>query len=62
MNTKSLPSLYEVGHAALVDVGRLDLDAGVEGLVDDLAGQHVLQLGPDESAALAGLDMLELHD
>ena len=47
---------------ATVHGGRLDLDAGVEGLVDDLAGQHVLELGAHECGALAGLDVLELDD
>src|SRR4029077_4604672 len=36
------------------------LDAGVEGPVDNLAGQDVLQLGTHEGAALARLDVLEL--
>src|SRR5690606_6309028 len=52
----------EVLHLPLVDAGHLDLGAGVEGLVDRLAGQDVLQLGSDERAALAGLDVLELQD
>ena len=47
---------------ALVDVGDLDLDVGVEGLVDDLAGLDVLQLGAHERAALAGLVVLEPDD
>lgn len=34
----------------------------VERLVDDLAGQHVLELGAHEGRALAGLDVLELDD
>jgi hypothetical protein len=54
--------VVEVLHRALVDVGGLDLDAGVEGLVDDLAGQDVLQLGAHEGRPLAGLDVLELDD
>ena len=54
--------LVEVLHVATVDVRGLDLDAGVEGLVDDLAGQDVLELGAHERRALAGLDVLELHD
>src|SRR3712207_7459988 len=33
-----------------------------EGLVHDLAREHVLQRRPDERAALAGLDVLELGD
>ena len=36
--------------------------SGVERLVDDLAGQHVLELGAHEGAALAGLDVLEPDD
>src|SRR6478672_431392 len=56
------PVLVEVLHVATVDVRGLDLDARVEGLVDDLAGQDVLELGPHERRALAGLDVLELHD
>lgn len=34
----------------------------VERLVDDLAGEHVLELGAHEGRALAGLDVLELDD
>ncbi len=52
----------QIGHVALVHLRDLDLGAGVEGLVDDLARQHVLERGPDERAALAGLDVLELVD
>jgi len=54
--------LVQVLHRALVDVRGLHLDAGVEGLVHDLAGQHVLELGPYEGRALAGLDVLEFDD
>src|SRR6478736_10356188 len=54
--------LVQVLHRALVDVARLDLDAGVEGLVDDLARQDVLELGAHERGALARLDVLELDD
>jgi hypothetical protein len=54
--------LVQVGHVALVDVGRLDLGAGVERLVDDLARQHRLELGAHKGRALAGLDVLELDD
>src|SRR3954454_21974608 len=50
--------LVQVGHRPLVDVGRLDLGAGVERLVDDLPREHVLQRGPHERATLAGLDVL----
>src|SRR5690606_31832684 len=52
----------EVLHGALVDVRGLHLDARVEGLVDGLARRDVLELGPHEGRALAGLDVLELHD
>src|SRR5690606_12898268 len=44
------------------DVLDLDLGAGVVCLVDGLSGHDVLQLRADERAALAGLDVLELHD
>ena len=54
--------LVEVLHVTTVDGRGLDLDSGVEGLVDDLARHHVLQLGAHEGRALAGLDVLELHD
>src|SRR5919112_3436778 len=56
-----LAVLVQVLHVALVDVRGLDLGAGVERLVDDLAGQHRLELGADEGGSLAGLDVLELH-
>ena len=46
----------------LVDGGDLDLDVGVEGLVDGLAGLDVLQLGAHEGAALARLVVLEPDD
>src|SRR5207253_1393237 len=52
----------EVAAVALVDLGGLDLGARVEGLVDDLAGQDLLQLGAHEGRALTGLDVLELDD
>src|SRR5450759_2442388 len=54
--------LVEVLHGPLVDVGRVDLGPCIEGLVDDLAGQDRLELGPHEGRALAWLDMLELDD
>src|SRR4051794_21285855 len=54
--------LVEVLHLALVDDSDIDLGAGVEGAVDDLAGQQVLELGADERATLARLDVLELDD
>ena len=54
--------LVEVGHVTLVDLRHVDLRARVEGLVDDLAADDVLQGRADEGAALARLDVLELHD
>ncbi len=54
--------VVEVLHVPLVDARGLDLHPGVEGLVDDLAAHDVLQLGAHERRALAGLDVLELHD
>jgi hypothetical protein len=39
----------QVGHVALVDLRDVDLRAGVEGLVDDLAGD-VLERRADERA------------
>src|SRR5699024_10278214 len=53
--------MVEVLHVATIDVGGLDLGAGVEGLVDDLAGDDVLELGANERRPLAGLDVLELQ-
>src|ERR1700730_8529316 len=52
----------EVLHLAPVHAGLLDAHPGVEGPVDDLARHHVLQLGAHERAALAWLDVLEVHD
>ena len=52
----------EVLHLPLVDGGDLHPDAGVEGAVHHLARHHVLQLGADEGAALARLDVLEVDD
>jgi hypothetical protein len=54
--------LVEVLHRPLVDVARLDLGAGVERLVDDLAREHRLELGAHEGGALARLHVLELDD
>ena len=54
--------VVEVGEVAAVDVLDLDLGAGVVRAVDDLARDDVLELGADERAALAGLDVLELDD
>ena len=52
----------QVLEVAAVDGREVDLGAGVEGAVDDLAAQHVLHLGAHERAALAGLHVLELDD
>src|SRR3954469_3226831 len=52
----------QVLEVAAVDVLDVDLRAGVVRLVDDLPGHDVLQLGADERAALARLDVLELDD
>ena len=57
-----LAVVVEVGHRPLVDVRGVDLDVGVERLVDDLARQHVLELGPHDGPALAGLVVLEPDD
>src|SRR5665647_2162913 len=54
--------LVQVLHRSLVDVGGVDLGARVEGLVDDLAGEDRLELGPDERRTLAGFDVLELDN
>jgi hypothetical protein len=49
----------KVGHIALVDVGDFNLDTGVEGLVDNLARDYVLELAAHECRAFAWLDVLE---
>ena len=54
--------VVEVLHRPLVDVGHLDLDVGVEGLVDGLARLDVLQLRAHDRPALAGLVVLEPDD
>src|SRR5450759_417411 len=54
--------LVQVLHGPFVDVGRIDLGPRVEGLVDHLAGQDRLELGPHEGRTLPWLDMLELDD
>ena len=46
----------------LFEVDQLDLFAGPERVVDDLAELHVLELGPDERAALAWLHVLKVDD
>jgi len=52
----------EEGHVPAVDGGGVDLGAGVEGPVDDLPGEHVLQGGAHEGTPLAGLHVLERRD
>ncbi|SHX15666.1 Uncharacterised protein [Mycobacteroides abscessus subsp. abscessus] len=52
----------QVGGVAAVDGRGLDLDSGVEGLVDDLAREHVLELRAHEGRSLTGLHVLELGD
>ncbi len=47
--------VVQVGHVAAVDRRGLDLDAGVPGLVDGLAGEHVLQLRAHDAGPLPGL-------
>ena len=54
--------LVGVLQVAVVNGLELHLHARVEGLVDDLAAQHVLDGGTHESWALARLDVLELRD
>src|SRR5262249_20498597 len=49
-------------HPLLVEVDELHLLAGPERVVDDPAELHVLELGPDESAALAGFHLLEVDN
>ena len=51
-----------VSHVLALHEGLLELSGGVEGRLGDGAGHHVLHLGADEGSALAGLDVLELHD
>src|SRR5699024_636493 len=54
--------VVQVGHVTTVDGGGLNLDTGVPGLVDGLAGDDVLELGAHEGWALARLHVLELDD
>ena len=54
--------LIQVLVVAPIDVGEVDLRARVEGLVDDLAARHVLELGAHERATLARLHVLKLDD
>ena len=54
--------VVEEGHVPAVDGRRLHLDASVERLVHDLAGQDVLQLRTHKSRPLARFDVLKLQD
>ena len=54
--------LVQVRHVATVNGCGFDLETGVEGLVDDLATHHVLNLGAHECGALTRLDVLEFND
>ena len=49
-------------HLRVHDVGRLDRLAGLEGLVDGLAGLQVLDADAVEGLALAGLDEFVVND
>jgi hypothetical protein len=49
-------------HFTLVDGGRLDLDPGIESLLDDFSREHVLEFRADECGTLARIDVLEPHD
>ena len=49
-------------HLARLGVDRAELLAGAEGTVDHIAVSRAAELGADEGAALAGLDVLELDD
>src|SRR5439155_17235249 len=54
--------LVEVLHVLDLGVDARELLARAEGAVDDRARVEVLHARPHERAALAGLDVLELHD
>ena len=53
--------VVEVLHVPLLDEGPLHLLAGPQRALEHGAGAHVLQLGAHEGMALAGLDVLEVH-
>jgi hypothetical protein len=50
----------QVLHILTVDNGLFDLDASVEGLVDNCTGPRIADFGAHESATLAWLDVLKL--
>jgi len=54
--------LVEELHVLFLVFDQLHLLARAERVVDDLAQPHVLELGAHEGAALARLDVLEVHD
>ena len=54
--------LVAVGHFLALDEGLGELGGGVVAGFDHGTGDDVLGLGAHERSALAGLDMLELHD
>ena len=56
-----LAVVVEIFHRLGLDVGEVEFFGGVEGLFENAAGDDVLHLGADESRALAGLDVLEIH-
>jgi hypothetical protein len=49
-------------HILSLDISILKLVGGAEGLFDDRARDHVLQLCTNESRTLTGLYVLELND
>ena len=54
--------VVNVLHFLGLDDGAGHLIGGVEGALNHSAGHHVLDLGADESRALAGLHVLEVND
>src|SRR5205085_1475480 len=52
----------QICHIAPIDSSGIHLRPGIECLVHNLAGQHILQCRPHEGAAFARFDMLEVHD
>ena len=56
---KPLAVVVEVLHFSSINVGNVNLDPGVEGLIDNFAVDHVFDFGPYECATFARLDVLE---
>ena len=54
--------LVQVRHIATIDCSGFDLDARVEGLVNGLPGQNVLNLGAHKGRALTRLHVLEFDN